>query len=32
MSEKKPFLITAKHVTLVAIIIATIAYIYKNYL
>lgn len=32
MSEEKPFVITAKHVTLVAVIIAAIAYIYKNYL
>ena len=32
MSDKKPFLITAKHVTLVAVIIAAITYIYKNYL
>ncbi len=32
MSEEKRFVITAKHVTLVAVIIAAIAYIYKNYL
>jgi len=32
MSEKKPFVITAKHVLIVIAIVYAIVYIYKNFL